>query len=114
MPIRRNVSLRRGIPKRMADKEIRIFRPAGRLRPLFVLLCLFVVLSTATRVILLLQAWGELDAGPRLLAMIFATGFFFHCVTFSYFAVPFALILLLLPDVTRRSRYMRPFTYAVF
>jgi len=35
-------------------------------------------------------------------------------VTFSYFAVPFALILLLLPDGARRSRYMRPFTYAVF
>ena len=98
----------------MADKENRIFRPVGRLRPLFVLLGLFVVLSTATRVILLVQAWGELDAGPRLLAMIFATGFFFDCVTFSYFAIPFALVLLLLPDGARRSRYMRPFTYAVF
>ena len=98
----------------MADKENRILSPVGRLRPLFVLLGLFVVLSTGTRVILLLQAWGELDAGPRLLARIFATGFFFDCVTFSYFAIPFALVLLLLPDGARRSRYMRPFTYAVF
>jgi len=84
------------------------------LRPLFVLLGLFVILSTATRVILLVQAWNALDAGPRLLAMIFATGFFFDCVTFSYFAIPFALLLLLLPDRARRSRYMRPFTYAAF
>ena len=81
---------------------------------MLVLLGLFLVLSTATRVILLLQAWGALDAGPRLLAMIFATGFFFDCVTFSYFAIPFALVLLLLPDRARRSRYMRPFTYAAF
>ena len=81
---------------------------------MLVLLGLFLVLSTATRVILLLQAWRELDAGPRLLAVIFATGFFFDCVTFSYFAVPFALVLLLLPDRARRSRYMRPFTYAAF
>jgi len=98
----------------MEYKENRIFRPVGRLRPLFVLLGLFVVLSTAMRVILILQAWGELDAGPRLLAVIFATGFFFDCVTFSYFAIPFALVLLLLPDRARRSRYMRPFTYAAF
>lgn len=89
-------------------------KPAGKLRPMLVLLGLFLVLSTTTRVILLLQAWGELDAGPRLLAVIFATGFFFDCVTFSYFAVPFALVLLLLPDRARRSRYMRPFTYAAF
>ena len=89
-------------------------KPVGRLRPMLVLLGLFLVLSTATRVILLLQAWGELDAGPRLLAVIFATGFLFDCVTFSFFAVPFALVLLLLPDRARRSRYMRPFTYAAF
>jgi len=79
-----------------------------------VLLGLFLALSTATRVILLLQAWGSLDAGPRLLSMIFATGFFFDCVTFSYLAIPFALVLLLLPDRARGSRYMRPFTYAAF
>jgi len=89
-------------------------KPVGRMRPMLVLLGLFIVLSTATRVILLLQAYGELDAGPRLLAVIFATGFFFDCVTFSYFAVPFALVLLLLPDRARRGKYMRPFTYAAF
>jgi len=81
---------------------------------MLVLLGLFLGLSTATRVILLLQAWSALDAGPLLLAMIFATGFFFDCVTFSYFAVPFALVLLLLPDRAVRCRYMRPFTYAAF
>jgi phosphoglycerol transferase MdoB-like AlkP superfamily enzyme len=81
---------------------------------MIVLLGLFLALSTATRVILLLQSWGSLDAGPRLLAMIFATGFFFDCVTFSYMAIPFALVLFLLPDRARRSRYMRPFTYAAF
>ena len=89
-------------------------KPVGRLRPMIVLLGLFLVLSTATRVILLHQAWGELDGGPRLFAEIFATGFFFDCVTFSYVAVPFALVLLLLPDRALRSRYMRPFTYAAF
>ena len=89
-------------------------KTVGRLRPMLVLLGLFLVLSTVTRVILLHQAWGELDAGPRLLATIFATGFFFDCVTFSYFAVPFALVLLLLPDRARSGRYMRPFTYAAF
>jgi phosphoglycerol transferase MdoB-like AlkP superfamily enzyme len=89
-------------------------KPVGRFKPLIVLLGLFLVLSTATRVILLFQAWTELDAGPRLLAMIFATGFFFDCVTFSYFAIPFAVVLSLLPDRARRSRYMRPFTYAAF
>jgi len=81
---------------------------------MLVLLGLFLGLSTATRVILLLQAWSALDAGPLLLAMIFATGFFFDCVTFSYFAVPFALVLLLLPDRAVRCRYMLPFTYAAF
>ncbi len=55
-----------------------------------------------------------LDAGPLLLAEIFATGFFFDCVTFSYLSLPFALVLLLLPDRARRSRYTRPFTYAAF
>ncbi len=89
-------------------------KSGGRLRPLIVLLGLFVALSTATRGVLLHQAWTALDAGPWLLATIFATGFFFDCVTFSYFAIPFALVLLLLPDRARSSRYMRPFTYAAF
>ncbi len=89
-------------------------KSGGRLRPLIVLLGLFVALSTATRGVLLHQAWTALDAGPRLLATICATGFFFDCVTFSYFAIPFALVLLLLPDRARSSRYMRPFTYAAF
>ncbi len=89
-------------------------KSGGRLRPLIVLLGLFVALSTATRGVLLHQAWTALDAAPRLLATIFATGFFFDCVTFSYFAIPFALVLLLLPDRARSSRYMRPFTYAAF
>lgn len=89
-------------------------KSVGRLRPMLVLLGLFIGLSTVTRGVLLLQAWAALDAGPKLLAEIFATGFFFDCVTFSYFAIPFALVLLLLPDRARRSRYMRPFTYAAF
>lgn len=94
--------------------EIPTLKTVGRWKPLIVLLGLFLALSTATRVILLHQAWSALDAGPRLLAMIFAAGFFFDCVTFSYFAIPFTLVLLLLPDRARRSRYMRPFTYAAF
>ncbi len=81
---------------------------------MLVLLGLFLALSTATRLILLHQAWTALDAAPLLLAKIFATGFFFDCVTFSYLSLPFAVVLLLLPDRARRSRYMRPFTYAAF
>ena len=94
--------------------ETWFMKSGGRLRPLIVLLGLFVALSTVTRGVLLHQAWTALDAGPRLLATIFATGFFFDCVTFSYFAIPFALVLLLLPERARRSRFMRPFTYAAF
>lgn len=94
--------------------ETWFMKSGGRLRPLIVLLGLFVALSTVTRGVLLHQAWTALDAGPLLLATIFATGFFFDCVTFSYFAIPFAFVLLLLPERARSSRFMRPFTYAAF
>lgn len=84
-----------------------------RYHSLYVLFAIIVIFSTITRTILLIKALPNLDLSPFLLLKIYGVGFFFDCVTYSYFAIPFALVAVLLPDKVFNGRWFRPVVWLV-
>lgn len=76
----------------------------GRVGSLYLFSLIFLVISLITRVVLLVKALPNLDITPLLLSKIFAVGLLFDCVTFSYFAIPFFLYALFVPDRIFRWR----------
>ncbi|KAF0221316.1 MAG: hypothetical protein FD174_454 [Geobacteraceae bacterium] len=86
----------------------------GRPGSLYLLFILLITFSAITRTVLLIKSLPSLDLGPVLLAKIFGVGFFYDCVTFSYFAVPFALYVTLVPDRVYAGRFFRPAAWLIF
>ncbi len=84
-----------------------------RYHSLFVLFSIVIIFSTVTRTVLLVKALPNLDLTPLLLLKIYGVGFFFDCVTYSYFAIPFALVAALLPDKVFNSGWFRPVVWLV-
>ncbi len=62
-----------------------------------VLYSVFLLLSLATRIALLLQSSADVDMAGAALARTFAAGFFYDTVAFSYLMVPLILYLALMP-----------------
>jgi phosphoglycerol transferase MdoB-like AlkP superfamily enzyme len=85
----------------------------SRFYSLYTLWLVVVVFSAITRTILLVKSLPELDLGVLLLVKIYAVGLFFDCVTFSYAAIPFVLVVLLLPDRVFNSLFFRICAYCV-
>ena len=79
----------------------------GRYRIFAALFAIMVLASLLTRTVLLVISLPNLELSPLLLVKIYAVGFFFDCVTFSYLAIPFALLLVLVPDRLFNSRFGR-------
>lgn len=82
----------------------------NRFYSLYVLWMIIVVFSVLTRTILLVKSLPQLDLSLMLLLKIYAVGFFFDCVTFTYFALPFVLALVILPDRIFNSTFFKGFT----
>jgi phosphoglycerol transferase MdoB-like AlkP superfamily enzyme len=70
----------------------------GRRGSLYLLFLVFLISSLATRTVLLVKALPNIDLTPLLAAKIYGMGLFFDCVTFTYFAIPFAIYAMLAPD----------------
>lgn len=85
----------------------------NRFYSIYTLWLMLVAFSTVTRTILLVKSLPQLDLNPLLLVKIYAVGFFFDCVTFSYFAIPFVLVATLLPDKLFNSSFFRYCSYAI-
>jgi len=83
----------------------------GRSGGLFLLFLVFLSFSLITRTVLLCRALPNLDLTPLLLLKIYGVGFFFDCVAFSFFAIPYYLYALLVPDRVFR---WKPAARAVF
>ena len=88
-------------------------RARSRFYSIYTLWLIIVLFSAATRTILLVKSVPQLELGPMLLVKIYAVGFFFDCVTFSYCAIPFLLFAVFLPDRAFNSSFFRGCTYAV-
>ena len=89
------------------------FNAKSRFYSLYTLLLIILVFSFLTRTILVVKSLSQLDLNPLLFAKIYAVGFFFDCVTFSYFAIPFVLVAIILPDKLFNSTIFRMCAYGV-
>lgn len=78
-----------------------------RFRAVWVLGIVFVLLSLATRIALLLQSITDVDMTARDLFAIFGTGLFYDAVTFSYIMVALVIYLALVPEKVFASRVHR-------
>jgi phosphoglycerol transferase MdoB-like AlkP superfamily enzyme len=85
----------------------------SRFHSLYTLWLIIIVFSAVTRTILLVKSLPQLDLTPLLLVKIYAVGFFFDCVAFSYCAIPFVLVAVILSDRVFNSAFFRLFVYAV-
>ncbi|MGB9080131.1 MAG: sulfatase-like hydrolase/transferase [Desulfuromonadaceae bacterium] len=83
----------------------------SRFHSIYTILLTIIAFSTLTRTILLFKSFSQLDLNPLLLAKIYAVGLFFDCVTFSYFAIPFVLVAVLLPDRIFNGTFFRMCAY---
>ncbi len=70
----------------------------NRFNLIYILWQVLIVFSMITRTILLVKSIPQLDLNFFQLLKIYAVGFFFDCVTFSYCAFPLTIIAVLLPD----------------
>jgi len=86
----------------------------NRFGSLYLAGALLVLISTVVRTILLIKALPNIDVSLILIAKVYATGFFFDCVTFFYFAIPFALYTTLAPDRLFNHKYHAALVYAGF
>jgi len=89
------------------------FNAKSRFYSLYSLLLIILVFSFLTRTILVVKSLSQLDLNPLLFVKIYAVGFFFDCVTFSYFAIPFVLVAIILPDKLFNSTIFRMCAYGV-
>ena len=83
----------------------------NRFNAIYTLWLTLIAFSAVTRTILLVKSLPQLDLDPLLLLKIYAVGFFFDCVTFSYSAIPLVLILVILPDRMFNSKFFRMSSY---
>jgi phosphoglycerol transferase MdoB-like AlkP superfamily enzyme len=86
-------------------------RIKNRFNLIYTLWLTIIIFSAVTRTILLVKALPQLDLNPLLLIKIYAVGFFFDCVTFSYSAIPLVLIVVILPDRVFNSVLFRWCSY---
>src|SRR5665647_1942701 len=85
----------------------------SRFYSIYSLWLIIVIFSAVTRTILLVKSIPQLELGPLLLVKIYAVGFFFDCVTFSYAAIPFVLVTVFLTDRAFNSSLFRACAYVV-
>jgi hypothetical protein len=86
----------------------------GRFSLLYIFFLIFIAVSTITRTTLLIKALPNLDISFIILIKIYAVGFFYDAVTFTYFVIPYALYVMLAPDKIFLSRYHKALVYMVF
>ena len=88
--------------------------PKSRFFSLALPYSLFVGFSLAIRIVLVVKAWPGLDGGTALLARIFAVGFFFDTVTFSFLSLPLVAWIVLVPDRLFNSNRLRRVAYGLY
>jgi len=74
----------------------------GRYTAVLAYVVVFVAISFVVRLALLWKQWGDIDAGVFGLVKVFAVGLLYDLITANYFALPFVLYLLLIPEAVFR------------
>jgi len=89
-------------------------RCKSRFSSLYLLLAVFIVISTLTRQLLTYTALPNLDSAPWTYAKINLVGLFFDCVTFAYLSLPITLYTVFVPDRAFNGRVLRYLYYLTF
>jgi phosphoglycerol transferase MdoB-like AlkP superfamily enzyme len=76
-----------------------------RLKLWSLLAILLIIVSTLTRIALLIKSWQFIDPDVGRIAGIFFFGFLFDCVNVVYFSLPFVLYLWLMPERVFKKRW---------
>ena len=79
----------------------------GRYRTLAGFLKLFLVISLVTRIVLAAKSFQSISFNPLDFILSFLSGFFFDLIAFSYYSLPIALIIFLVPSVVSRSKFYK-------
>lgn len=85
----------------------------SRFSSIYTLWLVITIFAVLTRTILLVISRSQIGFEPILIGKIYLVGLFFDFVTFSYFAIPFLLVVVLLPDKIFNSKIFKWFTYSV-
>ncbi|HJX32224.1 MAG TPA: sulfatase-like hydrolase/transferase [Thermodesulfobacteriota bacterium] len=80
---------------------------------LYLFFAVFLVLSFITRTIFLIESLPELSLTLFLLLKIYSVGLFFDVVAMTYWAIPFILYLVFVPDKIYQSKAHRLLLYLV-
>jgi len=91
------------------------FQPIkNRFGILYLLSLVFLLQSLAIRIVLAVKALPGMTLDPIVLLKMLSVGILYDCITFAYCAIPFTLLLVLLPERAYRHRSFRFFMHGIF
>jgi len=92
----------------MIRKTLSAFQPQkNRFGILYILSLVFLFQSLAVRLVLFVKSLPGMTLEPLVLLKMWSVGFFYDCVTFTYCAIPFTLLLMAVPERFYRHRLFR-------
>jgi phosphoglycerol transferase MdoB-like AlkP superfamily enzyme len=92
-----------------------VFQPIkNRFGILYLLSLVFLLQSLAIRIVLFVKALPAMTLDPFILLKMLSVGFLYDCITFTYCAIPFTLLLVLIPERVYQHRSFRFFIHGVF
>lgn len=77
-------------------------------------ICIFLILSFLVRTVFLFWSFGEIDTSITTIISTFGIGFLFDVGTVSFFALPYSLYLLLMPQKFHGSIVDKSITYFAY
>jgi len=92
----------------MTSKTPSVFEPIhNRFGILYLLSLVFLLQSLAVRMILFVKSLPGMTLDPLVLIKMLCVGFLYDCITFTYCAIPFTLLLVLVPEKAYQHRSFR-------
>jgi phosphoglycerol transferase MdoB-like AlkP superfamily enzyme len=91
------------------------FQPIkNRFGILYLLSLVFLLQSLAIRMVLFVRSLPGMTLDPLVLLKMLSVGFLYDCITFTYCAIPFTLLLVLIPERAYQHRSFRFVMHGVF
>ena len=86
----------------------------NRFAILYLLSLVFLFQSLAVRIVLFVRSLPGMTLDPLVLLKMLIVGFLYDCITFTYCAIPFTLLLMLIPERAYEHRFFRFVMHGVF
>ena len=86
----------------------------GRYRTLAGFFKIFLVVSLITRVILSAKSFHSVSFNLFDITLSFLSGFLFDVIAFSYYALPIAIIIFLVPSIIARTKFYKGLCWSFY